>query len=282
MSCPYTPQQNGLAERKHRHLIELGLTMLFNSNIPLKYWVEAFYTANYLINLLPSSVLHQKSPYEVMFHTSPVYTSLRIFGCACYPYLRPYAANKFAPRSSLCIFLGYNAQYKGYCCLHLGTGKGFISRHVIFDEACFPFKPSHSNQTPLYSASDLSQWNQILPDASVLPQVSPSQSSSAAPRHMFVPPVGVSSDVSTTLEKQCIECTTGLEPCSIGDITVSSPSRTDTSDTSSPNDSSGLQSIESSTSSADSIVPVSNYHPMITRAKAGVSKPNPRYVLLYQ
>src|SRR5690606_21437595 len=55
VSCPHTPQQNGLAERKHRHVTELALSMLFDSKLPHKYWVESFFTANYLINLLPSS-----------------------------------------------------------------------------------------------------------------------------------------------------------------------------------------------------------------------------------
>ena len=57
ISCPYTPQQNGLAERKHRHLIELALAMMCHSRMPLKYWVEGFFTTNFLINLLPTTAL---------------------------------------------------------------------------------------------------------------------------------------------------------------------------------------------------------------------------------
>jgi len=50
MSCPYTSQQNGRAERKHRHIAELGLTLLAQAKMPLSYWWEAFSTAVYLIN----------------------------------------------------------------------------------------------------------------------------------------------------------------------------------------------------------------------------------------
>lgn len=57
ISCPHTPQQNGLAERKHRHITELGLSMLFDGKVPQKYWVEAFFTSSFLGNLLPSSSL---------------------------------------------------------------------------------------------------------------------------------------------------------------------------------------------------------------------------------
>ena len=157
ISCPYTPQQNGLAERKHRHLIELGLAMMCHSRMPLKYWVEGFATANFLINLLPSSTLSEnKSPYEVLYGHQPNYTSLRVFGCSCYPTLRDYARNKFDPRSLKCVFLGYNEKYKGYRCLLLSTGRVYISRHVVFDEQDFPFHriaPSpQSISTPLLLA----------------------------------------------------------------------------------------------------------------------------------
>ncbi|MBN8086387.1 transposase family protein, partial [Vibrio vulnificus] len=49
LSCPHTPQQNGVAERKHRHIVETGLTLLFQANIPTKYWVDAFLTTIFLI-----------------------------------------------------------------------------------------------------------------------------------------------------------------------------------------------------------------------------------------
>jgi transposase InsO family protein len=56
-SCPYTPAQNGKAERKHRHITETGLTLLFHAHTPLTMWVEAFSTATYIINRLPTPVL---------------------------------------------------------------------------------------------------------------------------------------------------------------------------------------------------------------------------------
>lgn len=122
ISCPYTPQQNGLAERKHRHLVELGLSMMFDSKMPQKYWVEAFSTANFLINLLPTTALKLKhSPYQQLYGKTPDYTSLRTFGCACFPTLRDYAHNKIDPRSLKCVFLGSNDKYKGYRCLYPPT-----------------------------------------------------------------------------------------------------------------------------------------------------------------
>ena len=55
--CPYTPQQNGVAERKHRQIVESGFSILYQSNLPSSYWCYAFSTAIYLLNRLPSSVL---------------------------------------------------------------------------------------------------------------------------------------------------------------------------------------------------------------------------------
>ncbi|GJZ79406.1 retrovirus-related pol polyprotein from transposon TNT 1-94 [Tanacetum coccineum] len=64
-SCPYTPQQNGRAERKHRHIVETGLAMLFNAHVPASYWVDAFTTATFIINRLPTPLLKNKSPFEL-------------------------------------------------------------------------------------------------------------------------------------------------------------------------------------------------------------------------
>lgn len=88
--------------------------MMFQSKSPQKFWVEAFYTSSFLINLLPSTVNNDlKSPYEVLYGTVPNYSALKTFGCACYPTLRDYATNKFDPKSLKCVFLGYNEKYKG-------------------------------------------------------------------------------------------------------------------------------------------------------------------------
>ncbi|BBN68591.1 hypothetical protein Prudu_489S000400 [Prunus dulcis] len=137
-SCPHTPEQNGCVERKHRHLVETARTLLVASNVPKVYWVEALSTATYLINRLPISGLAQ-SPWELLFHTLPDYTRLKIFGCSCYPWLKPYVSSKLDGKSRPCVFLGYSLQHKGYRCLDMLTDRVYISRHVLFDEKSFPF-----------------------------------------------------------------------------------------------------------------------------------------------
>lgn len=102
ISCQFTPEQNGCAKRKHRHIVETGLTFLFNASMPFKYWPDAFLTATYLINRMPVKHLNFISPWERLFYCEPNYFALRVFGCACYPWLRPYSHNKLQPRTKKC------------------------------------------------------------------------------------------------------------------------------------------------------------------------------------
>jgi len=154
LTCPYTSLQNGIVERKHRHIQEIGLTLLAQACLPNCYWVDAFLTSVYLINRLPTKVLNNITPYFVLHKTMSRYSDLRTFGCACYPYRRPYEKHKLAFRSKQCIFLGYSNQQKGYRCLDFATGRVFISRHVVFDEDIFPhLDKSHSSTTPASNQS---------------------------------------------------------------------------------------------------------------------------------
>ena len=138
-SCPHTPQQNGLAERKHRHIADMTRTLLSTSHAPLDLWVEAALTSVYLINLLPTPTLGWSSPYYMLFRKHPTYSHLRTFGCACFPHLGSYVSNKLQPRSTECVLLGYSSNHKGYRCLDRVNQRVYVSRHVIFNEHKFPF-----------------------------------------------------------------------------------------------------------------------------------------------
>ena len=94
VSCPYAHQQNGSAECKHRHIVEVGLSLLTHASMPLKFWDEAFITATNLINRHPSKVINKETPLERLHHQKPDYSVLRTFGCACWPNLRPYNSRK--------------------------------------------------------------------------------------------------------------------------------------------------------------------------------------------
>jgi hypothetical protein len=121
LSCPHTPEQNGVAERKYKHIMETTSTLLHTAKLPSKFWSYACLTVTYLINRMPTPVLLHKSPFEMLFGSSPELNHLRIFGCACFSLLRHYNHNKLQPKTSKCVFLGYGIKYKGYLCYHVPT-----------------------------------------------------------------------------------------------------------------------------------------------------------------
>lgn len=116
----------------------MALTLLAQAQLPLKYWWDACVSSVFLINRLPTSVLGHMSPFEKLFHEKSDYYFLKVFGCACYPYLKPYNAHKFQFISSKCVFLGYNPAHKGYRCLS-STGRVYVACSVAFNEFEFPY-----------------------------------------------------------------------------------------------------------------------------------------------
>ena len=138
-SCPHSHHQNGRGKRKHRHIVETGLTLLAQASIPTKYWWQAFETATFLINRMPTLVLNRKSPYEIIYHQKPDYKFMKVFGCACFPHLRPYNSYKLDFRTAKCVFIGYSSQQKGYMCLH-SSRRVYIAINVVFNEFEFPFQ----------------------------------------------------------------------------------------------------------------------------------------------
>lgn len=146
---PHTPQHNGLSERKHRHIVETGLSLLSTAKMPLTFWPEAFATAVYLINRMTTHVLQNQSPYQKLLQTSPNFGKLRTFGSLCYPWLRPYAPNKLENRSIPCVFVGYSLSQSAYLCLDPSTARVYTSRHVRFNETQFPYQQLRRQpQTP--------------------------------------------------------------------------------------------------------------------------------------
>ncbi|GJV61904.1 retrovirus-related pol polyprotein from transposon TNT 1-94 [Tanacetum coccineum] len=257
LSCPYTPQQNGRAERKHRHIVETGLAMLFHAHVPASYWVDAFSSAAYIINRLPTKVLDNHSPFELLYSRLPNYNNFRAFGCLVYPYLRDYSAHKLAPRSIPCIFIGYNPQYKGYKCLDPETSRIYITRHARFDEVTFPFSTS---STP----TDVSMLNihSFLEDGP--PVASPPNASPIAPSLPTEPrpherqPAG-----PCGLCPASIPAGPSLEPSTQSVPHDDSPPSSD-DDTSHP--SPGPSNI------TNALTKPASAHPMNTRSKSGIVK----------
>jgi hypothetical protein len=126
-------------------MVETSLALLYHAHIPLCFFDDAFQTACYLFNRLPTPTLHNKSPFETLFASSPNYSLLKKFRCACWPNLCPYNSNKLQSHSLQCVFLGYSIRHKGYKCFHIPSSRLYISRDVIFQESIFPFQIPQSS-----------------------------------------------------------------------------------------------------------------------------------------
>ncbi|KAL5754015.1 hypothetical protein ACOSP7_022235 [Xanthoceras sorbifolium] len=144
-SCVDTPQQNGISERKNRHLLKVTRSLLFCMRVPSRFWGAAVLTVVHLINRQPSRVLHFKSPCQTLLETYP-HTKListiplRVFGCTVFVHVQPHYWGKLDPRAVRCLFLGYSPTQKGYRCYNPGTRKIHIYLDVTFveDQLFFP------------------------------------------------------------------------------------------------------------------------------------------------
>jgi len=113
ISYPYTPQQNGVVERKNRYLFEMARALLLQSHLSKSFWYDVYATEAFLINRLLSQTLSHFSTYQLLFHKSPDYNLLGTFGCLCYPFLGSTRQDKLSPKSVSCLFLGYVPHHKG-------------------------------------------------------------------------------------------------------------------------------------------------------------------------
>ena len=115
-SCAYTPEQNGVAERKNRYILEIIRALLIESNIPKSFWPEAIATAVYLLNRLPTGTLNFKTSLDIFSSHNSVPSSLhldpKILGCTVFVHIPKHNRNKFSPCAVKCVFLGYGKTRK--------------------------------------------------------------------------------------------------------------------------------------------------------------------------
>ncbi|KAL0411947.1 UNVERIFIED_CONTAM: Retrovirus-related Pol polyprotein from transposon RE2 [Sesamum latifolium] len=113
-TCPYSPQQNGVVEREHKHLLQIARALMFQSVLPPKFWTVAVLIATFIINHLPTFVLQWRSPYEELYNKPVDYSVLKVFGCLAFATnLQPHKM-KFTNRAHRCVFVGYVPGQKGY------------------------------------------------------------------------------------------------------------------------------------------------------------------------
>lgn len=133
-TCPGTSEQNGLAERKNRHLLEVTRCLMMEMNVPKFLWTEAVMTAAYLINRMPSRMLDYKTPIECLKGETSYVVPPKVFGCVCFVKDYRPSVGKLDSRALKCVFVGYSGKQKGYKCWCPSERRMFVSMDVVFRE----------------------------------------------------------------------------------------------------------------------------------------------------
>ena len=132
LTVPHTPEQNPIAERMNRTLLEKARAMIYGAELSKEFWGEAILTATHLVNMIPSEAISSnKTSYELWHKRKPKFNLLKFFGSTAYIHDKNKEA-KFDLNSIKGIFVGY--EKSGYKIFDTDNGKLIIARDVIFDE----------------------------------------------------------------------------------------------------------------------------------------------------
>jgi hypothetical protein len=137
-SSPYTPQQNGVVERKNRTLLNMARTMLDEYKTSDRFWAEtaeAVNTACYAINRLYLHQILKKTSYELLTGKKPNVSYFRVFGSKCFILVKRGRKSKFAPKVVEGFLLGYDSNTRAYRVFNKSTGVVEVSCDIVFDES---------------------------------------------------------------------------------------------------------------------------------------------------
>ena len=134
LTAPYTPQQNGVVERRNRTLMEMTRSILKHMNLPNYLWGEAVIHASYIINRVATRSLSSQTPYEVFKGRKPSVEHLRVFGCIGYVKVNKHHLRKLDDRSRSLVHLGTEPGSKAYRMFDPTNQRIVVSRDVTFDE----------------------------------------------------------------------------------------------------------------------------------------------------
>ena len=152
LAVPKTPEQNGVAERMNRTLVEGFRAMLADARLPHRFWAEALSTPVYLRNRSPAMAVKGMTPFEALTGEKPNVEHLRVFRCAAYAHVAKDDRKKLDVKSRKCILLGYGTETKGYRLYDLRHAKVLYSRDVICNESNRgieePNQEEKKNETP--------------------------------------------------------------------------------------------------------------------------------------
>jgi transposase InsO family protein len=134
LSSPYTPQQNGVVERKNRTLLDMARTMLDEYKTSDRFWAEAVNTVCYAINRLYLHRILKKTSYELLTGKKPNVSYFRVFGSKCFILVKRDRKSKFAPKAVEGFLLGYVSNTRAYRVFNKSTRLVEVSCDIVFDE----------------------------------------------------------------------------------------------------------------------------------------------------
>jgi transposase InsO family protein len=134
LTVAYSPQQNGVAERRNRTICEMARSVLIEKEMLVKFWAEAVSTAVYLQNRCYTTSVMEKTPFEAFTGRKPGVKHLKVFGCLCYTHIPSSLRQKWDSKAGKGVFVGYDSCEKGYRVYDLKSEKIVLSRSVIFSE----------------------------------------------------------------------------------------------------------------------------------------------------
>jgi Integrase core domain len=134
LTAPYSPQQNGVVERRNQTVVAMARSMMKSMNMPAEFWGEAVATAVYILNRAPTKSLIGMTPYEAWYKRKPAVHHMRTFGYVAHVKEVKDHIRKLAARSSPMVFIGYESGSKAYRVYDPSTKKVSITRDVIFEE----------------------------------------------------------------------------------------------------------------------------------------------------
>ncbi|KAD5508650.1 hypothetical protein E3N88_16353 [Mikania micrantha] len=134
LTAPYTPQQNGVVERRNRTIMEVTRSFLKTMEVPETLWGEAVRHAVYILNRVSTRSVKDQTPYECWRGKKPVIHHLRVFGCVGYVKKVRVSLGKLSDRSTAMVYLGAEIGSKAYRMLNPRTGRICVTRDVKFDE----------------------------------------------------------------------------------------------------------------------------------------------------
>lgn len=134
-TTPYTPQQNGVVERRNRTIVEMARSCLKEMQLPDNMWGEAIRNSVYILNRVPTRALTGQTPYEALTERKPDISHIRVFGCLAHMKLPGNHLQKLDNRSKRVVNLGREPGTKGYRLYDPEVNRIYVSRDVVFEEA---------------------------------------------------------------------------------------------------------------------------------------------------